>query len=325
MFKREKEMMFFGLNADQKSYEGLRLFLFIYIGACLFAATLTAPTYWLVQYIDSINSTETTQWLLGKRIDIFYNRLCYAATIIALPYMMKRCGLFSIKNLGLTFDRFAAINFAKFFGIGLAISIVIFSLQYIFCDVTISPSFSSAKLLKILLNAILGGLVVGLLEEIIMRGLIMRAIYTAWGAIAGITLSSLFFAYKHFGVPKSIWHSLPGGSHNSFWDIGFIVAWFDTIGISANFKLIPFFSLTMFGAVLSLLYIRTKSLWPPIAFHAGIVFTMQSYRKIFQITDSEYTKYFGGSGMTNGYIALILLSIIFVLLCFWRPKKDENK
>ncbi len=323
MFKKEKEMMFFGLNPDQNSYDGLKLFLYIYIGASLFAATLTAPTYWLVQYIDSINPSETTQWLLGKRIDVYYNRLCYIAIVIALPYMMKRCGLFSLRNLGLPFNRNTLALFAKFFSAGIALAIFIFSLQYAFCDVSVSPNFSPNKICSILGGAILGGVLVALIEEVVMRSLIMRSIYTAWGTLAGVILSSLFFAYKHFGVPKSIWQTLPGGAHNSDWNIGYFVAWFDTIGISQNFKLVPFLSLTMFGMVLCMLYIRTKNLWAPIALHAGIVFTMQTYRKIFQVPECEYTKYFGGTGMTNGYIAFALLTIMFVALCFWKQKKDN--
>ena len=88
MFKREKELMLFGLSPNQHSFEGLGLFLFIYIGASLFAAVLTAPTYWLVQFVDSVNSTETTRWLLGKRIDIFYDRLSWVPIILGIPWIL---------------------------------------------------------------------------------------------------------------------------------------------------------------------------------------------------------------------------------------------
>lgn len=323
MFKCEKELMFFGLNPNQRSYEGLNLFLFVYLGASLFAAILTPPTYWLVQWIDSINSSELTQYLLGKRINIYYNRLCYFATILLLPYMMKKCKLFSISNLGLPFNKNALKTFGVFFLLGLVLAGIIFTCQYMFCDVTLAKNISASRILNIFAGAILCGLIVALLEEIIMRCLIMRSIYTAWGTLAGVILSSLFFSYKHFRAPKSLWRELSNGVETPSWDMGFSIAWYDTIGISSNFDLIPFLTLAVFGMVLCMLYIRTKMLWAPIAMHASIVFGIQSFKKIFDSTPCENVKYFGSAGMTNGYLALVLLVLIFIALCFWKPK--ENK
>ena len=323
MFKREKELMFFGLNPNQSSYEGLKLFLLVYLGASIFASVFTAPTYWLVQWINSINPTETTQWLLEKRIDIYYNRLCYLATFILLPYMMKKCQMFSISNLGLPFNRDAFKTFVKFFVIGLVIAGIVFTCQILFCEVSFKD-VSASKIGKIFAGAILSGLVVSFLEELVIRSLIMRSIYTAWGTLAGIILSSLFFSYKHFRAPKSLWNELSNGLNTPSWDIGFIVSWYDTVGIAYNFHLIQFLTLFVFGAVLCMLYIRTKTLWAPLAFHAALVFGIQSFKKIFDSAPCENVKYFGSAGMTNGYLALGLLIIIFVALCFWKPKQKEN-
>lgn len=323
MFKTEKELMFFGLNPDQRSYEGLKLFLLVYLGASIFASIFTAPSYWLVQWINSINPTETTQWILDKRIAIYYNRLCYAATIILIPYMMKRCHLFSISNLGLPFNKDALKTFIRFFVIGLALAGVVFTCQYLFCDVTLKD-VSFPRVLNIFAGAILCGLIVGFLEEVVMRCLIMRSIYTAWGTLAGVVLSSLFFSYKHFRAPKVLLKEISRGIDTPSWDIGFIVSWYDTVGIAYNFHLIQFLTLFVFGAVLCMLYIRTKTLWAPIAMHASLVFGIQSFKKIFDSTPCENVKYFGSAGMTNGYLALVLLIIIFVVLCFWKPKQKEN-
>ena len=74
ILKREKEMMFFGLSAEEHSMRGVGLFLFIYLGATLVASILTPPVYWAVEWLHSVNPSETTTWLLGKRLDIFYRR-----------------------------------------------------------------------------------------------------------------------------------------------------------------------------------------------------------------------------------------------------------
>ncbi len=323
MFKREKELMLFGLSPSSRSFEGLGLFLFIYLGATLFASILTAPTYWIVEWIDSMESTETTRWLLGKGIDVFYDRLRWAPIILGLPWMMKRCKLFSIRNIGLPISFGALKYFFIFFFAGVALSATIFTFQYFFCNVALEGGFSGDKLLRVMGSAILAGLILGFLEELVMRCLIMRSIYTALDALSAVVLSSLFFAYKHFKVPNSIWNELPGGVHNSSWDIGFFVAWYDTVGIAWDFSWVPFLALFMFGAVLCLIYMRTKILWAPIAMHAGIVFSIQTYRGMFKIGQSENIVYFGNAGMTNGWLPLALLAVIFVALCFWKPKNAD--
>lgn len=323
MFKREKELMLFGLNQNQSSYEGLKLFLLVYLGASIFAAILTSPAFWLIQWIDSVNSTETTKWLLTKRIDIYYNRLCYLGTLILLPYMIKKCGLFSISNLGLQINKYSLKEFGKFFLLGLAIATTIFLCQYFFCNLTVVEDLSATRILDIFLGAILCGIVVALLEEIIMRGLIMRTIYTAWGVLPAVILSSLFFAYKHFRAPKYLWNELSKGLETPSWDMGFIVAWYDTIGIFSNCNIIHFWTLFVFGATMCMLYIRTKTLWSSVAMHTALVFCIQASRKIFVSLPCENAKYFGYNGLVNGYFGLILLSIIFVAICFWKPK--ENK
>jgi len=324
MLKREKELMLFGLNPNQYSFKGLGIFLFIYIGASLFAAIFTAPTYWLVQWIDSIKSTDLTNWLLGKPIDVFYDRLRWAPIILGLPWMMKECKLFSIRNLGLPIQTRSLWVFIKFFVLGLVLAALIFTMQYFFANVSINPDFVASRLPKILLSAILGGVILGFLEELVFRCLILRSIYTALGAISGVVLTSLFFAYKHFKVPNSIWDSLPGGIHSSTWDIGFFVGYYDTIGIASTFQPLEFFSLFMFGMVLAMIYVRTKILWGPVAMHAGIVFAIQTYRSVFSVGASDNVKYVGSAGMTNGYLALTLLTLIFIWLLFFYPKKVDT-
>lgn len=326
MLKKEKDLMFFGLNANQSSLEGVWLFLFIYVGASLFASVLTAPTYWLIQWIDSMNSTETTQWLLGKRVDVFYDRLRWAPIIIGLPWMMKRCGMFSWRNIGMPFSKRGLSVFSGGFLLGVGIALAIIIMQHFAYGTTIEEGMTLSIAMSIAARALIGGLILGFLEEIVMRGLIMRSLYTAWGPIAAIVLSSLFFAYKHFKVPSSIWQNLPGEGHIASWDSGFFVAYYDTVGIAMKFSTVSFLCLFMFGAVLALLYIRTKLLWGPISLHAGIVFCMLTFGDILSIPKGTDTSIFGGSGLTNGFVPLGVLTVIFIALLFaWPKKKAENE
>lgn len=323
MFKREKSLMLFNLDADRYSFKGIGLFLFVYLGATLFAAIFTAPAYWAVEWLNSVSPSETTRWLLGKDIDIYFDRLRWAPIIIGLPWVLAKCKLFSLKNLGITFSLSSLFTILKFFTFGILLAGTIFSLQYFFGNVSLKVGLTSDTVIRAIFSALLAGAILGFLEELVFRGLIMRTIYTVSQPLTAVILSSLFFAYKHFKVPNSIWDNLPGGVHCSTWDIGYFVAYYDTIGISYDFVWVDFLSLAMFGMLLCAIYIRTKNLLSPIALHASLVFMIQSYRSIFDINQSDVTKYFGNAGMTNGIVPLILLTVAFCYFAF-APKKSEN-
>lgn len=324
MFRREKSLMLFGLDADRYSLKGVWLFLFVYLGATLFAAITTAPAYWFVEWVHSISPSDTTRWLLGKDMDVYFDRMRWVPIIVGLPWVLSKCGLLSASNLGIRLSLSSLKTAGRYFLLGLVLAGTIFSLQYLFADVSAKGGISGGDLIRILVNAILGGAIIGFLEELVFRGLIMRTIYTAATPWAAVLLSSLFFAYKHFKVPDSVWSHLPGGLHNPSWDIGFFIAYYDAIGISENFAPVNFASLAMFGMVLCMVYIRTKTLLAPVALHCALVFMIQAYRSIFDIGQCEAMKYFGNAGMTNGIVPLTLLTLIFVWLVYSQKKSESG-
>lgn len=321
MLKCEKEMMLFGLNPEERSYRGLILFLCAYIGAMLFAAILTVPIHSFVEWIHSVCPSDTTEYLLRKRIRVYFNRLTYLPILIAIPYLLKTCGLLSTKTLGLTFDRRSLKIFCSFAIAGISIASIIFGLQYFVGISILEDGKSFGKICSVVIGAFFGAFIVALLEEVIMRGLIMRSIYTALGSLSGILLSSLFFAYKHFGVPREVWKNLPQEITSS-WDAGFLIAWLDTTGIAYSFSIPKFLGLLLFGIFLCIVYIRTKSLWSSIGFHFGIVFCMMIYRKLFYATDSSLRIFFG-SGATDGYLSSIVMVIAICLAIFIPIEKKQ--
>ena len=209
ILEKEKEMMLFGLSPERSSFKGVGLFLFIYLGATLFASILTPPAYWAIEWLHSVSPSETTTWLLGKHIDVYYDRLRWAPIILGFPWMMKECGLFSLSNLGMKIGARPLVSFLSFFAFGILLASAIFGLQWAFGVSSPDKTFDASTLASVILSALSGALTVALLEEIIMRGLIMRSFYTAIGPISAVVLSSLFFAYKHFKVLTAFGTSSP--------------------------------------------------------------------------------------------------------------------
>jgi len=324
IFKTQKAFMLFGLNANQRSVRGAYLFIGTYFFATLFAAIITPPVFWLFEYLHTAfpDNAVIAKWVSSKGINVFFDRLRWIPIIIALPFLFKACGLYSAKEAGLIFNKRTLYIFLRYFLFGILLAGFIFALQVAFTEIELKD-FSS-KIITGISFALLGALVVGFLEEIIFRSLIMRSFYTAWGASMGVILSSLFFAYKHFKVPSSVFQEISEGVHTANWYTGFQVAYYDSIGIFLQFSAAKFVSLFLFGVLLCVAYIRTKTLYASIALHAGIVWTMLSYKKIFEILPDELRNFFGSSAMTDSYLSMILLFLLILIFTFWNKKAPNQ-
>ena len=152
----------------------------------------------------------------------------------------------------------------------------------------------------------------------------MRCIYTAFGAISAILLSSLFFAYKHFKVPPLIWDSTTDGGRCAEWFSGFAVMYYDSIGIVYNFSPIVFASLVVLGITLSIFYIKTKSLNSAIGFHFGTVFCMMICKKSFEHVSDKHQFLLGSEWITDGMLGLGTLCIIMLFAIFFIRDSENN-
>lgn len=325
MLKKERSLMLFDLPAEGRSFEGVFLFLFVYVGASVFAACLTGPVYNAVLLLDSNWACGATRWLAKYEVDTYYDRLRWIPVVIGLPWMMRRCGLFSLRNIGLPVKPSSAFVFLYCFVFGLCLASCTYAFQCAFGIFEFKSGLGSAETAKILVTALSGALLVAFLEELVFRCLIMRSLYTAFGPVSAAVLTSLFFAYKHFKVPHDIVRDLlPGGAHSSDFGVGWYAAYYDSIGISLDFNPAVFLGLFMFGMVLTAIYVRTKILWGPVALHAGLVFAMLSCNKLFSRTSVPGSPWLGGVKMTDGWLASAILCAALVAILFWRRGKSQE-
>ena len=70
--KRSKDLMLFGANENQHIFKGLLLFLYVYIGASLFASIFTPLAFWLVEWVNANSPCQLTEYLMRKKITIYY-------------------------------------------------------------------------------------------------------------------------------------------------------------------------------------------------------------------------------------------------------------
>lgn len=301
--RRDSRFVLFDLGEEKTSWRGVGLLAIVFIGSLLIAAVLTPPAYWLVELWHNQTNSETAKWLLDKGVDVYFDRLRMIAIVLALPWLMAKCHLWSWRALGLALDQTNARRFALNWlgGFTLIFCLAVSRNVHVGTNMAVVTVFFQTTL-----TAMFAGLILGFLEETIFRGMILRIFYTAtrrpWLAL---TIMSAFFAYTHFKVPNAVWSHLAPGVH---WDSGFFVAFWTTCGISENFDFVQFLVLWLLGMTLGALTLRTGSLLPGIGLHAGIVTAMTFYR---------------GSNLTNNAAAAVALAVIFILVAFWR-KKDST-
>jgi membrane protease YdiL (CAAX protease family) len=97
------------------------------------------------------------------------------------------------------------------------------------------PAPDGTHVVLYLIGALVAFAIVGLYEEIMFRGYVLQTLHERTGKITAILISSLIFAVLHGANPGA-----------------------DLFGI---------FNTTIIGAILSVLYFRTRSLWMPVGFH----------------------------------------------------------
>lgn len=262
---RNKDFILFNLNPDQYSCAGLRYLLFLYLGSLLVAAILSGPIFLIFLKGDS----DVCRYIVTKGIDKTFDRIRLIFIILALPVFFKKCGIKSLKTLGYNWKNFSGIFTWTL--IGGSLMSVIMGAEIFLQNGTLSIASENWTILwhkipKFLTSA----LVVGVLEEIIFRGVVLRVFYTACLPNFAIILSSIFFAYLHIKIPHVA--QIPNNAIGPL--SGFVCIIPMIFGFLYKFKFYEFLKITILGIILSKLTIRHFSLNPAIGFHIGVVVAM---------------------------------------------------
>ena len=310
--QRKKAFILFQLSAEDRSWKGVLLLLGIYIGALLISAVISPWVYLGVQAWHEWAPNALTTEIEDNDFPDYFDRLRWLPTLIALPLVLKACGLLSWSALGVRWRAGGVGQFFGWFGVGLVLLTGVAGLQALHYGA--SFQVGPMKWLEVLLLALVSGFLIGLLEEIVFRGMVFRMIYTATGPMLALVGTSLFFSYAHFKIPDAMWDPATMEVHALS---GFYVAWWTLFGILEDFEFLMFLNLFLFGVVLSLLVFRGQgSLMPVIGFHAGIVAAILTYTEvtnIYEITRQlGMDPFWGSGGLRDG----LLTTIAFLVMIF---------
>jgi len=256
--KRDKIFIFFGLNKDEDSLGGVLHLLVLFFGALLVAAVLSGPVYLLLNNMD----TSMAQRMVRRGIGKIYDRIMLVTALISLPFF--KCGPNELSAVGVDFKTVKSVP--KWVGIGLLFATVAVIAEALIngTNATCNPEML-CLLIRKLPKFVPGSIIVGISEEILFRGSILRAFYTACNPILAIIASSVFFAYVHIKIPLA--------ANVSSENIGMLSGVRCVIpmlfGFLYEFKIFQFAKLTLFGVILSMIVLKNRSLNQAMGFHSG--------------------------------------------------------
>jgi membrane protease YdiL (CAAX protease family) len=295
-----------GRRGVGRSAGDLLFFFGIYLGSLLFAALLLPAAWDFLQFLARRWTTTPTVRLASYPAGRVFDRLRWLPLAVGVPWLLHRRGLLSWEGLGIR--RADVGRCGRFFLLGLGAAALLCAAQLAGGGWTWKPG----GLLSAAATALPCALLVALLEEIVLRRLLLHLAVPVFGAPFASLLAALFFAYVHFKAPLSV-SSLPApptvlGGLRTGW--GFLV------GIRSSFRAVPFLSLSLLGLLLGNWLLRRRSLLPPIGFHAGLAFALLTYRRAVLFSPGFPSPLLGTADLVDSPLCPLLLGLL--LLVFHR-------
>jgi len=267
----------------------------------------------LVHYLDP----EANGYLANKPYPKYFDRARWLCVLAILPYLFIQCQATSWRAVG--FAKPFASTAIKWFSYGVGMILIVYGGAYALKAVGPKPDFSFQALILNLDNALLAALFVGLLEEIVFRGLVFRMFYTSLRPIPALIASSAFFAILHFkATPTSLDSLSPkevGLSESAR------IAFETLAAVATQFDFTYLAALLLVGVVLHQAFLITNNLWANVALHAGWVFTIKGLGGMLQTTESA-TGFSGTTKIADGFWVIIVLLVFTAAFSLTIRSKD---
>ena len=290
---------------------GFIYFILLMLGSLFLSALFNYPLYGLLQ--DSTDSGP-------------HKLINTTAKLIAIPGFILIVRYFAIANkkgLGYNLPRPAFLKdilhgWLSGFGILVLLSLVLWVLGV---RIAKPPVEELAFLVfKTTLVALIGGLLIGFIEETFFRGGLFGSIRKHHSFTVTLLLSSLFYAGLHFIKPLP-----PAADQPYVWYSGLEIlsGAFTQLGEWRTFD--SFLALFGLGAFFALVRERTGNIAYCIGLHAGFVFVIKVFRKFTMVDEGSDLAFLVGhyDGMIGYLSATGMLIHTLIVYRYWR--RDEVK
>ena len=199
---RERTFILFKLGEERYSWKGLVWLLGLYTFGLLFAAIVSPLVYILIQDIARHHHNGIAAYVEEKGLSQTFDRMRWFWYLLAVPFLLCKCGFFSHQGLGVSLNGINRSNCYYAFTIGCLSIITIAFVQNLSLGNQARLLVSDGSLLSLvvttLIFALFSGLILSIVEEVLLRGVLFRLFYTALTPFAAAVISALLFAALHF-------------------------------------------------------------------------------------------------------------------------------
>jgi membrane protease YdiL (CAAX protease family) len=301
----EKNIQLGAENRRPSEVNGVAVFALLYALIGALAAILSPILFFAADYFAKVLDSALLAHFLSKGFWKFFQRSMLISSALVIAIFFKFYKISWSGELRLQKIRWA--RFAITFATGFASTGAV----YLWLILVNGHSFSAITLRLILTGgakAIAAAFIIGAVEEVLFRGIVLHLLQKNLKTWLAATLVSLLFAALHASSgsfaeiePQNV--TIFSGFHCA---ISHIYAIFSSI----NWPI--FINLALLGMVLAALVIEFGSLLYPIAFHFGMVFAMMLVRNFVKIVAISGIQRSNFSPLEAWQTALILLLLIIL-------------
>lgn len=316
--------MLFNMDEFHYSLRGLKILLGAFLVLNLLAAILGPAAYKTMIWWHSTSPNALNEFLAGRPFPDYFNRVRWTLLLTSLPFLFIHCRLLSTPKIGFSGD-FPWYSYClRFYMLGVIWAVAVLAILLAVGAISIEKNLSFGTLFGALSSAMIGAFLVGLFEELVFRSLFFRMFYTAFPPAISVVLSSLFFAYAHFKHPLGLWnYDTPPADVG--WLDGLVVGFWVIVGIVVNFNLVLFLNLVLVGYCLTIVFMKTRSLWTSIGLHAGWVTPILLFMKIAEHNEQAASLWWGSFRLTDGYFTTVCLLFFAVFFSrVYKPRKPSG-
>ncbi len=187
-------------------------------------------------------------------------------------------------------------------------------------------TFEWIRFVDMFFSGLVGGFLIGVLEEFFFRGFIFKELEKKTGMAWALFVSCVFYSLVHFLKAGQLKIGDPPTLSDSFR----MIVWHLEPFVSRPLELFPqFFGLFVFGLLLNVAYIRTRTLFLPIGIHAASVFVIKLQSAfLLKKGGDDYHILWGGPPLYDGpieWLVLFLLAVVVMKMPLNGLASPENR
>jgi hypothetical protein len=276
-----------------------------YLSAVFVGGALLAPwLYW------GVNAAAGGWPLLHALSDHPFHRFVHRSlllmAVVGLWPLLRAAEIRSLGQLGVRWDRGAKGRF----GVGVATVLVVMgAMALLAMGAGIrgwrSEGFGSD--VSVLFRAAMTGLTVGMLEELLFRGVLFGMLLKSLRPGAALILSSVIYAATHF-------LARPAGPEEMAWWSGLAVMGGMVAGLADWERLMPgAVTLTLLGMLFAFCHRRTGDLMFSVGLHAGLVFHIKVFGHFTTGAAGTNLWFWGSKQLIDGWFAVWVICLLWLV------------